>query len=127
MASPAGLEPATCGLEIRCCYPAELRGRDRKLLPQERLHLLAPQWAAPTDTRGPAAWGERRRCSHFFPSARSARCETGIVMHRQFRRLISQEILLFLSNFATGLTLDVPAFAFSIAAAASFFWSTALV
>jgi hypothetical protein len=28
MASPAGLEPATCGLEIRCCYPAELRGRD---------------------------------------------------------------------------------------------------
>src|SRR5262249_20282605 len=27
MASPAGLEPATCGLEIRCCYPTELRGR----------------------------------------------------------------------------------------------------
>src|SRR5215467_5815692 len=48
VASPAGLEPATCGLEIRCCYPAELRGRDRKLLPQERLHLPAPQRAAPT-------------------------------------------------------------------------------
>src|SRR6516164_1962826 len=28
LASPAGLEPATCGLEIRCCYPTELRGRD---------------------------------------------------------------------------------------------------
>src|SRR5262245_4665829 len=27
VASPAGFEPATCGLEIRCCYPAELRGR----------------------------------------------------------------------------------------------------
>src|SRR5262249_45735856 len=27
LASPAGFEPATCGLEIRCCYPAELRGR----------------------------------------------------------------------------------------------------
>src|SRR5437899_9654447 len=48
VASPAGLEPATCGLEIRCCYPAELRGRDRKLLPQERLHLPAPQWVLPT-------------------------------------------------------------------------------
>ena len=128
MASPAGLEPATCGLEIRCCYPAELRGRYAKLLPQERLHLPAPQrGGADRIARGSAAWGERRRCTHFFPSALSARCETGIVMHRKFRRLISQEILLFLSNFATGLTLDVPAFAFSIAAAASFFWSTALV
>jgi hypothetical protein len=48
-------------------------------------------------------------------------------MHRQIRGLISQEILLFLSNFAVGLTLDVPAFTFPIAAAASFFWSTALV
>src|SRR5262249_54229334 len=28
VASPAGFEPATCGLEIRCCYPTELRGRD---------------------------------------------------------------------------------------------------
>src|SRR5262249_55896136 len=28
LASPAGFEPATCGLEIRCCYPTELRGRD---------------------------------------------------------------------------------------------------
>src|SRR5262249_8072858 len=27
VASPAGFEPATCGLEIRCCYPTELRGR----------------------------------------------------------------------------------------------------
>src|SRR6266545_4542292 len=34
VASPAGLEPATCGLEIRCCYPAELRGRAGKLLPK---------------------------------------------------------------------------------------------
>jgi hypothetical protein len=77
--------------------------------------------------RGSAVWGERQRCSDFFPSALSARCETGIVSHRRFRGLISQEILLFLSNFAGGLTLDVPAFTFSIAAAASFFWSTALV
>jgi hypothetical protein len=34
MASPAGFEPATCGLEIRCCYPAELRGRAERLLPK---------------------------------------------------------------------------------------------
>src|SRR5690348_14006333 len=67
VASPAGLEPATCGLEIRCCYPAELRGRDRKLLPQERLHLPAPQRAAPTGiARGSAAWGERRDARTFF-------------------------------------------------------------
>jgi hypothetical protein len=48
-------------------------------------------------------------------------------MHRQILGFISQEISRFLSNFAAGLTLDVPAFTFSIAAAASFFWSTALV
>ena len=32
--------------------------------------------------RGSAAWGERRRCSHFFPSTLSARCKTGIISHR---------------------------------------------
>jgi hypothetical protein len=52
LASPAGLEPATCGLEIRCCYPTELRGRDRKLLPQDRRRLPAPQWPA---SSGPPA------------------------------------------------------------------------
>ena len=57
MASPAGFEPATCGLEIRCCYPAELRGRDRKLLPQERLHLPAPQWVAPTGSPADRRYG----------------------------------------------------------------------
>jgi hypothetical protein len=77
--------------------------------------------------RGSAVWGERQRCSDFFPSALSARCETGIVIHRQFPRLISQEILLFLSNLASGLTLPVPVFTLSIADAASFFWLTALV
>src|SRR5436309_10587012 len=41
VASPAGLEPATCGLEIRCCYPAELRGRDLKAFTEERLCLPA--------------------------------------------------------------------------------------
>src|SRR5262245_35872661 len=121
LASPAGLEPATCGLEIRCCYPAELRGRDRKLLPQERLHLPAPQRAAPTGSPPDRRQGERRRCSDFSPSALSARCETGVVSHQRFRYLIFQEILLFLSNLAVGLTLDVPAFTFSIAAVASFF------
>src|SRR5262249_52597864 len=52
VASPAGFEPATCGLEIRCCYPTELRGRDRKLLPQDRLHLPAPRRPA---SAGPPA------------------------------------------------------------------------
>src|SRR5258707_15345726 len=69
VASPAGLEPATCGLEIRCCYPAELRGRDRKLLPQDRLHLPAPQRAAPTgspaDRRHGAGAGDAR--TFFLP------------------------------------------------------------
>src|SRR5216117_3340012 len=41
VASPAGLEPATCGLEIRCCYPAELRGRDLKAFTEDRLCLPA--------------------------------------------------------------------------------------
>src|SRR5215469_16332403 len=41
VASPAGLEPATCGLEIRCCYPAELRGRDLKAFTQDRRCLPA--------------------------------------------------------------------------------------
>src|SRR5258708_21861331 len=67
--SPAGLEPATCGLEIRCCYPAELRGRDRKPLPQDRLHLPAPQRAAPTgspaDRRHGANAGDAR--TFFLP------------------------------------------------------------
>src|SRR5262245_23296199 len=48
VASPAGLEPATCGLEIRCCYPAELRGRGGTLVAQEEA-------AAPAARAGPAA------------------------------------------------------------------------
>src|SRR5262245_27352550 len=47
--------------------------------------------------------------------------------HLQFRILFSHEFPGFLSNLAIGLTPDVPAFTFAIAAAASRFWSAALV
>src|SRR5262245_42299628 len=57
MASPAGFEPATCGLEIRCCYPAELRGRDGTLVAQDR--VPAP---VPTPARRELA-NPRRRCA----------------------------------------------------------------
>jgi hypothetical protein len=41
--------------------------------------------------------------------------------------LVFHDFFGFLSNFATGLTLDVPAFTFSMAARASRFRSTVLV
>src|SRR5262249_49779739 len=108
-------------------YPAELRGRDGEAFtPRSPSSASAAMAGFDRTARGSAAWGGCRRWPDFSPSSLSARCETAI-MHPQIRGLISQEILLFLSNFAVGLTLDVPAFTFSIAAAASFFWSTALV
>src|SRR6266511_1044689 len=82
LASPAGFEPATCGLEIRCCYPTELRGRDGQLLPQDRLRLPAPHRPAfavlPADQRHEPIAGDART---FFPSSLSARCETGVISH----------------------------------------------
>src|SRR5215470_11888640 len=127
MASPAGFEPATCGLEIRCCYPTELRGRDG-----EAFTPRSPS-SASAATAAFAGWPGDRRIKRApampglfsIQSFRSVR--NGVVSHGQIRSLIAQEISRFWSNFAVGLTLDVPAFTFSIAAAASFFWSTALV
>ena len=55
LASPAGFEPATCGLEIRCCYPAELRGHDRELVSQDEVHPLAT---------GPRSHGISRALRH---------------------------------------------------------------
>src|SRR5436190_3252458 len=61
LASPAGFEPATCGLEIRCYYPAELRGRDPQLLSQDR---VAPPAAALVGLAAAMflADRQRRRC-----------------------------------------------------------------
>ena len=52
LASPAGFEPATCGLEIRCCYPAELRGHRLRVLVPSSLSFAAAQIGAWPSTTG---------------------------------------------------------------------------
>src|SRR5262249_58259278 len=83
LASPAGFEPATCGLEIRCCYPAELRGRDGEAFtPRSPSSASAAMAGFDRTARGSAAWGGCRRWPDFSPSSLSARCETGVISHR---------------------------------------------
>ena len=58
VASPAGFEPATCGLEIRCCYPAELRGRDGEAFtPRSASSASAATAGFRRTACGSAAWG----------------------------------------------------------------------
>src|SRR5262249_38527333 len=58
VASPAGFEPATCGLEIRCCYPTELRGRDGEAFtPRSPSSASAATPGFSRTARG--AWGAR--------------------------------------------------------------------
>src|SRR5262245_17311320 len=77
LASPAGLEPATCGLEIRCCYPTELRGRDGEAFTPRSPSSASAARGGLSPDRPPinGMSGCRRRSGIFL----SARCETGVI------------------------------------------------
>src|SRR5262249_8855204 len=82
LASPAGFEPATCGLEIRCCYPTELRGRDGEAFTPRSPSSASAAKGRLLPNRPPISGMSRcRRRVGIFPYGLSARCETGVISH----------------------------------------------